>query len=75
MSLRLETRALGSAALTVYGVDGRVVRHLTGSAQAGGAAFRWDGRDAHGRAVAAGNYVAAVTTPAGRVARTIQIVR
>jgi len=62
--------------LALCSVDGRLVRHLAGRVTPTGVEFHWDGRDAHGRAVASGRYLATYTAPNGPLlTRAIQVVR
>src|SRR5262245_22919723 len=71
ISFRLGTMAT-PAKLTIYDVNGRLVRELAPGATMK-AAFRWDGRDAAGRVVASGIYVVRFTsgseTHTGRIVR------
>jgi hypothetical protein len=74
--LRAEGGGATVAPLALWSIDGRLVRRIAGRAGGAGLEFEWDGRDAHGRAVASGRYIATCTTPAGaRIARPIQVVR
>lgn len=64
----------GSAhsSLSVYGVDGRLIRSLHQGPLAGGShSFYWDGRDTFGRPVGAGTYYCELATPRSRVATMI----
>jgi hypothetical protein len=66
--------ALSSAATAdVYDVAGRWIRRLERRDGAGGE-WRWNGRDAAGRAVAAGRYLAVVRTGGDRAALPLQLV-
>jgi len=56
-------RAPGPVGLTIYDVQGRLVRSLlSGSAAAGADEVRWDGRDDAGNQVSTGVYVASLRT-------------
>lgn len=58
-TIRFDLAADGPARLAVYDSGGRLVKRLTqGNMTAGAHALRWDGTDMHGRAVAAGVYLA-----------------
>jgi hypothetical protein len=66
----------GPVAVDLFAVDGRLVRRVwSGVAVGGRADLRWDGRDARGRLVPAGRYVATATSSAAQVSRGIQVVR
>jgi hypothetical protein len=67
-------RALGvPARVSVFGVDGRLVRTL--EAPAGAAFLGWDALDRRGRPVAAGLYIARLTAGAFRARARIVVVR
>lgn len=64
------------ASLTVHDIRGRFVRVLaTGSYPRGDHDVRWDGRDADGRAVAAGVYVCTLATSGQFVTRKFVLLR
>ena len=65
----------GHVGLTVYNVQGQVVRRLVdGTREAGAQAVAWDGRDELGRPAASGVYLCRLTTTAGaRVTRMLLV--
>lgn len=64
------------AALTVYDVQGRPVRSLASQTFAEGMHdVRWDGRDASGREVASGTYIARLATPQGVAVKRMTLAR
>ena len=66
----------GHVALTVYNVQGQVVRRLVdGAREAGTQAVAWDGRDELGRPAASGVYLCRLTTTAGARVRRMLLVR
>lgn len=74
VTLRYLLPAAGEARLTLHDLAGREVVALAAGPHAAGAhVVRWDGRDAHGRAVAPGVYLARLVTRDGerhaRIAR------
>ncbi len=72
VDLGLELPAAGTAEITLYDVSGRRVRSLVeGNLTAGPHAFAWDGRDAHGRAVAPGVYFVRASSPTGVMTRRL----
>lgn len=75
-TIHFDLAAGGPVMLTVYDLGGRRVKRLaSGSMTAGPHALRWDGKDAHGRSVAAGVYVARLEA-GGRVdARRMVLVK
>lgn len=66
-----------STTLRIYSPQGRLVRTLLDGQwrDAGAHVAVWDGRDARGRAVAAGSYLAVVSTPDARAAVRLTLVR
>jgi glucose/arabinose dehydrogenase len=65
-TLMLSLPVTGFVRLTIHDLAGReIVRLLNGTAPAGPVQVSWDGRDARGRPVHGGVYVARVETPAG----------
>lgn len=76
LRLWAESGGTPAAPLYLWSVDGRLVRRLAGRASGAGFEFHWDGRDAQGRAVASGRYLATYTNDAGRrLSRPVQVVR
>ncbi|MBK8232973.1 MAG: hypothetical protein IPK72_20910 [Candidatus Eisenbacteria bacterium] len=66
----------GPVRLDLFDVAGRLVQRLLGrECAAGSHALRWDGRDAHGRRVAAGLFWARLTTPEGVETRSLFRIR
>jgi hypothetical protein len=59
----------------IFDVQGRLVRELRGVGSGGSGEIRWDGTDHSGRRVPAGVFYARLSTGAGSVTRTVQIVR
>jgi len=67
-------RGLDSPArVSVFGVDGRLVRVLT--VPAGAASIAWDGRDRRGRLAATGLYLARLDARAARITTRVVIAR
>ncbi|MBM4129528.1 hypothetical protein FJ250_00655, partial [bacterium] len=65
-----------AVSLAVYDIGGRLVRTLAdGSLAPGRHQRRWDGRDAHGRAVAAGTYFARLSARGQVVTRPLSLVK
>lgn len=63
----VELKDRGPARLRIVQADGRCVRELGSASPSGDAtSVVWDGRDGHGRRVAAGKYYLSVETSAGR---------
>ena len=63
---RFATSSGGSVRADIYDLAGRLVRSIGADrVEAGDQAVIWDGRDAEGRAAAAGIYLARITTPEG----------
>jgi hypothetical protein len=61
--LRFELPAAGRVQLSIYDIEGRLVRRLVdGVLEAGPHAERWDGRDQAGRDVASGIYFSRLST-------------
>ena len=74
-TLRFALAAGGHAKLAVYDAQGRVVRVLAdGAREAGEHAVAFDGRDAAGRALAPGLYLARISAPGLDATRRIVIV-
>jgi hypothetical protein len=62
--VQLQLRNANPVRVGIYDIAGRVVHRLfQGGLGAGAHAFEWDGRDATGRAVAAGTYFARIEIP------------
>jgi hypothetical protein len=65
-----------SVTLSIYGIDGRLVRNLVrGHYAAGGHEEVWDGRDAGGRGVASGTYFYVMETEDLRQTRRMLLVK
>jgi flagellar hook assembly protein FlgD len=77
MSLRFQTSASGPGRVDIYNVAGRRIRTLIrGFLRAGDHELQWDGRNAAGRMVPAGIYLARVGSIDGsRTARVVMIAR
>lgn len=74
MTLRFSLPTAGEARMSVHDLAGREVARLAQGAHAAGAhRVRWDGRDASGRMLAPGVYLARLVTPAGE--RHVRIAR
>jgi len=74
--IRFDLAADGPARLAVYDLSGRLVQRLSqGSMTAGPHALRWDGRDAHGRTVAAGVYIARLEAGGRAVSHRMVLVK
>jgi len=68
--------AAGPIRLTVFDVQGRLVRTLVdGVAEAGSRTIEWDGRDSGGRAVSAGVYAIRFEAGGQLYSRTVQLVK
>ncbi|MEQ1834055.1 MAG: CHRD domain-containing protein, partial [Candidatus Eisenbacteria bacterium] len=66
-TLSFQLARTGSVALSIVGVDGRIVRGVPATMYAPGAhTFEWDGLDDAGRAAAPGVYFAVIRTPEGK---------
>ena len=75
-TLRYDLPAAGPARLAVYDLSGRCVRVLRdGGLPAGSGEASWDGRDASGRAVASGTYVAQLQAAGAAVTTRLSLVR
>ena len=62
--------------LTIYSLDGRLVRQIdSGNRAAGRHEVTWDGFDAHGRAVTSGTYLYRLATGGNVLTRTMTLVR
>jgi outer membrane protein assembly factor BamB len=74
--IRYELASQGRVQLTIYGVDGRLVRALVNEAQAPGPhVTSWDGRDVRGRLQPAGIYFYRLAARDGVVARKLLLMR
>jgi hypothetical protein len=74
--LRFRLGRAGTARLRVYDASGRVVRTLTETAlRAGEHSIRWDGRDASGRGVSAGVYLARLEVDGRTLSRKMLLAR
>ena len=74
--IRFDLAADGPARLAVYDLSGRLVRRLShGAMTAGPHALRWDGRDARGRTVAAGVYIARLEAGGRAVSHRMVLVK
>jgi hypothetical protein len=72
-TIRFGLPVAGRVTLTLYDLNGRLIRTLVDRSQeAGFSAIRWDGQDARGRPVASGIYLYRLTT--GNVTQTRKIV-
>jgi hypothetical protein len=66
----------GAVDLTVYSVDGRLIRTLTtGVREAGEFDIVWDGRDEYGTTAPSGIYFARLSTPSGRFTKTVTLLK
>lgn len=75
-TISFSAASAGDAAVTVYAVDGRLVRRLwDGRLDAGPWSGMWDGRDDDGRAVAAGIYLVRVRVAGAAAATRVALVR
>jgi hypothetical protein len=75
-TLEFGLAAAGSAELSVYSVDGRLVRSLaSGACAAGSHRLTWNGRDDHGAEVAPGIYFARLRTAAGTFSRSVVLLK
>lgn len=75
-TLRLRLPQAGPVRATVYDVAGREVRALwDGTLPAGTHPLSWDGRDAHGHAVAPGVYFFRAATAGGEATRRLVVVQ
>ena len=71
-TLRFTTASPGPVRLRVYGYDGSLVRTLIDDSRpAGDHEIAWDGRDDHGRAVAAGAYLVRFESAGVRETRSL----
>jgi hypothetical protein len=74
--IRFLTAVPGRATLAVHDLRGnRVATLVDAILPAGEHAAVWDGRDVRGRAVAAGSYLARLSTPAGASTRKLTLVK
>ncbi len=75
-TIHFELPAGGSVRLSIYDLGGRLIKELAnGVYPAGGHEARWDGRDAAGRAVASGSYVARLEAGGLRDSMRMTLVR
>lgn len=75
-SIWLDMSKAQTVRVSIYDLAGRQVRELvSGVVGAGAHGSRWDGRDASGRRVASGVYIARLTTAAGTQSRHFVFVR
>ena len=66
----------GTVDLSIFSVDGRMVRSLVHESRAAGTyRLAWDGRDQAGRAVSSGIYYARLVTEQGRFTRALTFIR
>lgn len=63
--LEFTVATAGAATLEIFDPAGRLIRTLGGKFGVGAACLRWDGRDAQGRAVQQGRYLARLRSSAG----------
>jgi len=76
VSLRYALPQAAEAHLTVYDVEGRVVRVLERSAlPAGDYSAHWDGRDAAGRDASTGMYLIRLDVPGRELMQKIMLLR
>jgi len=74
--IRFSLPGAGPVSLSIYDVNGRIVRTLVDETlRAGQHEVTWDGRDAAGHEVASGVYLVRLMTPAGTVVRRATLVR
>jgi flagellar hook assembly protein FlgD len=75
-TIRFAVPANGNVRLTIYDVNGRIVRTLVdGSVLAGSHEVVWDGMDMNGRAVASGVYIYRLTTANNEMTKRMTLVR
>jgi len=66
----------GAVDLSIYSIDGRLVRNLArGTLPAGRHALEWDRRDGRGDRVGSGLYIVRLTTNDGRFTRKVSVVQ
>ncbi|MBM4118438.1 hypothetical protein FJ251_12030, partial [bacterium] len=76
VALRFALPAAAALRLSIHDAQGRCLRELLSGVQAAGArVLHWDGRDAKGRALPAGVYLARLATPAGGASRRLVLLR
>jgi len=76
VTLRFALPAAGPLRLSIHDLAGRCVRELLDGVQPAGPQLqRWDGRDAAGRALPAGVYLARLATPAGSASRRLVLLK
>ena len=67
-----ETPAAGNVRLAIYDISGREVSQIfNGSLPAGSHELSWNGKDREGQALAAGMYLARLTSASGEKAKKI----
>jgi len=70
--IRCDLPQAGLISLAIHSLEGRLVRQIVSAPLRGGErCYHWDGRDASGRPVGPGAYLAVLTADRGRVARPI----
>ena len=75
-SVRFSLVQDGVVDLSVYSVDGRVVRTLVrGTLSAGSHSFEWDRRNDQGSRIGPGLYLVRLTTAQGRFTRKLSVIR
>jgi aminopeptidase N len=75
-TLRFTLPVAGPASLSLFDVQGRLVRTLVdGSLDAGSHEARWDGRDRRGRTVASGTYYARVAAGSATSVRAVVLTK
>lgn len=75
-TIRFTVRTAGPARISVYSVDGHLVKILqSGLVEAGTHDLRWDGTDASGRPVNSGLYLCRLESAAGSLSRSMTLVR
>jgi hypothetical protein len=76
VTLRFELAAAGAARLAIYDIGGREMAVLANGTLAGGPhEFVWDGRDAAGRELASGLYVARLVSAGGEDTQRLVLAR
>ena len=74
-TLSFTVTTAGPVALTVFDLQGRVLRGWSGHYGAGTHSLTWDGRDEGGRAVASGVYLASARQGGAAIARKVTLLK